>query len=85
MISFLIVIEPESANPSSPLESSEPTKRRRALTDLNRRNIRRRNSQYPGLQIGLISWFQEGTGRTLTQGQISGILSEKSSNSSIQN
>jgi len=60
-------MEPESADPPSSLT----TKRRRALTDLDCRNIRRRNTKYPGPQKALISWYKEETGRTLTQGQIS--------------
>jgi hypothetical protein len=56
------------------LSSSAP-KRRRDLTDLERRNIRRRSSEHPGPQSSLISWFLEETGHRLNQSQISKILS----------
>ena len=49
---------------STDLSSSAP-KRRHALTDLERRNIRRRNSEHPGPQSSLISWFLEETGHRL--------------------
>jgi hypothetical protein len=52
-------------------------KRRRALTDLERRNIRQRNATNPSTQNALIAWFQEQTGHSLDQGQLSRILSSK--------
>ena len=55
--------------------SSLAPKRRHALIDLERRNIRRRNSEHPGPQSSLISWFLEETGHQLNQSQISKILS----------
>jgi hypothetical protein len=52
-------------------------KRRRAFTDLERRNIRARNRTHPGPQQHLISWIKETTGRTVNQSSISEILSPK--------
>jgi hypothetical protein len=50
--------------------------KRRAITDADRRNIRRRRDQTGETQAQIIAWFaaQPG-GRTLTQGQISTITS----------
>ena len=61
--------------PILPHSGSLPPKRRRALTDLERRNIRRRFVEYPGPQSSLISWFYQETGHQLNQSQISKILS----------
>jgi hypothetical protein len=61
--------------PIPPHSGSLPPKRRRALTDLERRNIRRRFVEYPGPQSSLISWFYQETGHQLNQSQISKILS----------
>ena len=58
-------------------QSDRQIKRRRALTDLERRNIRKYNAENPGRQQALRQWFKESTGRELTQGQISSILSSK--------
>ena len=52
-------------------------KRRRAFTDLERRNIRARNRTHPGPQQHLISWIKETTGRTVNQSSISEMLSPK--------
>jgi hypothetical protein len=61
--------------PNTP-RSSIP-RRRRAITDLERRNIRRRYTEHPGQQAHLASWFEQQTGYRLGQGQISTILSDK--------
>ena len=51
---------------------------RSALTDNDRRNIRRRYTSHPSSQSALRSWYeQQPSGRPLTQGQISIILSNK--------
>jgi hypothetical protein len=56
---------------------SSVDKRRRAFTDLERRNIRARNRTHPGPQQHLINWIKETTGRTTSQSSISEILSSK--------
>ena len=57
------------------MADSAPQKRR-AITDLERRNIRRRRDTTGETQKELITWFAaQSSGRTLTQGQISTILS----------
>ena len=57
------------------MADSAPQKRR-AITDLERRNIRRRRDTTSKSQKELITWFAaQPSGRTLTQGQISTILS----------
>jgi hypothetical protein len=59
------------------LGPSNPPKRK-AITDLERSNTRRRNNEHPASQSQLISWYeQQPSGRKLTQGQISSVLSEK--------
>ena len=51
-------------------------KKRQAITDLERRNIRRRRDTTSESQKELIAWFTaQPSGRPLTQGQISTILS----------
>ena len=51
-------------------------KKHRAITDLERRNIRRRRDTTGETQKELITWFvAQPSGRPLTQGQISIILS----------
>jgi hypothetical protein len=63
---------------SQPSQSSQhPLKRRRAVTALERRNIRQHHTEHPGTQQGLISWFNAQTGHLLNQTQISKILSLK--------
>ena len=57
--------------------SQHPLKRRRAVTDLERRNIRQHHTEHPGTQQALISWFNAQTGHLLNQAQISKILSPK--------
>ena len=50
--------------------------KRQAITDLERRNIRRRRDTTGETQKELIAWFAvQPSGRRLTQGQISTILS----------
>jgi hypothetical protein len=61
--------------PSTP--QSSISRRRRAITDLERRNIRRRYTEHPGQQVHIASWFEQQTGHRLGQGQISTILSDK--------
>ena len=57
------------------MADSAPQKRR-AITDLERRNIRRRHDTTGESQKELITWFTaQPSGRPLTQGQISTILS----------
>jgi hypothetical protein len=51
-------------------------KKRRAFTDLERRNIRQRYVEHPGPQSALISWFAAETGHKINQSQISKILSK---------
>ena len=51
-------------------------KKRRAFTDLERRNIRQRYVENPGPQSALISWFTGETGHQINQSQISKILSK---------
>jgi hypothetical protein len=59
------------------MDVSKPLKRK-AITDLERRNIRRRHYEHPASQSQLITWYeQQPGGRKLTQGQISSTLSEK--------
>src|ERR1700722_14429497 len=66
------------ASQSSQLpESSQPLKRRRAVTDLERRDIRQHHAEHPGTQQSLIYWFNTQTGHLLNQAQISKILSPK--------
>ena len=45
--------------------SSSLPKRRRALTDAERRSIRRRYLEHLGYQSHLISWFEDKTGHIL--------------------
>jgi hypothetical protein len=52
-------------------------KRRRAVTDLERRNIRQHYKEHPGTQQALISWSNDQTGHLLNQAQVSKILSPK--------
>jgi hypothetical protein len=57
------------------MADSAPQKRR-AITDLERRNIRRRRDTTGETQKELITWFAaQPSGRPLTQGQISTVLS----------
>jgi Fission yeast centromere protein N-terminal domain len=63
--------------PNNTPQSSLIPRKRRAITDLERRNIRRRNTEHPGQQAHLASWFEQQTGHHLGQGQISTILSDK--------
>ena len=50
--------------------------KRQAITDLERRNIRRRRDTTGETQKELLTWFAaQPSGRPLTQGQISTILS----------
>lgn len=50
-------------------------RKRRAITDLERRNIRKRNAKQSGPQSALVLWFYQETGHQLNQSQISKILS----------
>jgi hypothetical protein len=52
-------------------------KRRRALTDHDRREIRKHNSEHPTSQQGLVDWYYQKTGHPLNQSQISRILSSQ--------
>ena len=52
-------------------------KRRLAISDAERRKIRRRAASHPGKQQELAEWFEQETGRRLAQGKISEILSSK--------
>ena len=61
--------------PDTRAPGSLTPKRRRAVTDLERRNIRRRSIEFPGSQSALILWFYSETGHQLNQSQISKILS----------
>jgi hypothetical protein len=61
--------------PNTP-QSSIP-RRRRAITGVERRNIRRRYTEHPGQQAHLASCFEQQTGHRLGQGQISTTLSDK--------
>ena len=61
---------------SSPALAESNLKRRRAFTDLERRNIRQRHTEHPGPQSALISWFIAETGHKINQSQISKILSK---------
>jgi hypothetical protein len=45
-------------------------KRRRAFTNLERRNIRQRHAEHPGPQLALISWFVVETGHKINQSQV---------------
>lgn len=71
----------EPYNQLKPQELQDGLKRkasRSALTDYDRRNIRRRFTSYPSSQSALRSWYeQQPGGRILSQGQISTILSHK--------
>jgi hypothetical protein len=59
------------------MKASNPRKRL-AITDLERQNIRRRYATHPSTQPALIAWYAaQPQGRNLTQGQISSVLSEK--------
>ena len=59
------------------MKASNPRKRL-AITDLERQNIRHRYASHPSTQPALIAWYAaQSQGRDLTQGQISSILSEK--------
>ena len=59
------------------MKASNPRKRL-AITDLERQNIRHRYTSHPSTQPALIAWYAaQPQGRDLTQGQISSILSEK--------
>ena len=40
-------------------------KRRRAVTDLERRNLRRHNTEHPGPQSSLVSWFFKEIGHKI--------------------
>ena len=60
---------------SSSLTSTSNPRKRRAITDLERRNIRRYHDAHPGPQAALVSWFYQETGHQLNQSQISKILS----------
>ena len=59
------------------MDSDSTKKRRRAFTDLERRNIRARAQSHPGTQEQLIQWFKDLTGHKMSQGTCSEILSEK--------
>jgi hypothetical protein len=56
---------------------SSVKKRRRAFTDLERRNIRTRHRTHPGPQQHLINWIKETSDRTVSQSTVSEILSSK--------
>ena len=59
---------------------SSPQKRR-AITDLERQSIRKRQREHPAraatYQSELIKWFKQETGHELNQSSISKILSSK--------
>jgi hypothetical protein len=58
--------------------SNPPTlKRRRALTDQDRQDIRKHNAEHPASQQSLIDWYHQKTGHRLNQSQISRILSSQ--------
>jgi hypothetical protein len=58
--------------------SQQPLKRRRAVTDLERQQIRKRHAEHPSsTQQALITWFNDQTGHLLDQAQVSRILSSK--------
>jgi DDE superfamily endonuclease/Tc5 transposase DNA-binding domain/Fission yeast centromere protein N-terminal domain len=57
------------------MDTPPTLKRRRALTDLDRREIRKYNSEHPITQQGLVTWYYQKTGFRLNQSQISRILS----------
>ena len=59
--------------PSTP--QSSISRRRRAIADLERRNIRTPYTEHPGQQAHIASWFEQQTSHRLGQGQISTILS----------
>jgi Fission yeast centromere protein N-terminal domain len=59
---------------SSQSSQSQP-KRRRAVTDLERQQLRKRHADHPATQQALISWFNNETGHILSQAQVSKILS----------
>lgn len=67
--------------PSSPSNSSSSLpagRRRRAVTDLERQAIRKRNREHPpARQSELIAWFEQDTGHKLNQSQISKIISKQ--------
>ena len=67
----------ESAQSAQSAQSTLPLKRRRAVTDLERRNIRQHYKEHPGTQQALVAWFNNQTGHLLNQAQISKILSPK--------
>jgi hypothetical protein len=58
--------------------SSKPSQKRRAITDLERQSIRKRQREHPAThQSELIKWFKQETGHELNQSSISKILSSK--------
>jgi hypothetical protein len=57
---------------------SKPSQKRRAITDLERQTIRKRQREHPAAyQSDLIEWFKQETGHDLNQSSISKILSSK--------
>jgi hypothetical protein len=66
---------PEASNPPNPPKLK---RKRNAITDLERRNLRRRYASHPCTQEQLATWFEsQPTGRKITQGQISFALSSQ--------
>ncbi|KAH7304360.1 hypothetical protein BKA65DRAFT_560456 [Rhexocercosporidium sp. MPI-PUGE-AT-0058] len=58
------------------MENSSQMKRRQALTDTDRLCIQKRNKTHPPEhQSELATWYKGETGRQLTQGRISKVLS----------
>jgi hypothetical protein len=63
---------------SSSSSSLKPSQKRRAITDLERQSIRKRQQEHPAAhQSELIEWFKKATGHELNQSSISKILSSK--------
>jgi hypothetical protein len=57
--------------------SSTVPAKRKAITDQERLQIRKRAKEHPGQQGELIKWFYQETGHQLNQSSISKILSSK--------
>jgi Fission yeast centromere protein N-terminal domain/Tc5 transposase DNA-binding domain len=65
------------ADATPQLEATIQRKRRHAISDAERRMIRRRAASHPGKQQQIAEWFEQETGRQLAQGKISEILGSK--------
>lgn len=66
------------SSPSNSSSSLPAGRRRRAVTDLERQTIRKRNREHPpARQSELIAWFEQDTGHKLNQSQISKIISKQ--------